>query len=49
MSGLDRFSFANWNEVIASVVMQRPDGLLVIDPAFGKTIRADLTPGQVSI
>ncbi len=43
LNGLDRFSFANWNEVIASVVMQRPDGLLVVDPAFGKTIRADLT------
>jgi len=43
LSGLDRFSFANWKEVIASVAMKRPDGLLVVDPAFGRTIRADLT------
>jgi len=43
LNGLDTFSFATWHSVMASVVMKRPDGLLVFDPSFAKSVRADLT------
>lgn len=43
LSGLDDFSFATWNSVMSTVVMKRPDGLLLIDPTFAKSVRADLT------
>ncbi|MBS1153935.1 MAG: hypothetical protein H6Q89_5633, partial [Myxococcaceae bacterium] len=41
-AAIDDFSFAPWHQVISSVVVKHPRGLLVIDPAFGEEVAADL-------
>jgi glyoxylase-like metal-dependent hydrolase (beta-lactamase superfamily II) len=41
-NGVAEASFAPWHYAIASVLVRHPAGLLVIDPAFGESIAADL-------
>ncbi len=41
-TAVDRLSLANWRQVIGSVVVKHPRGVLIIDPAFGGQIAADL-------
>src|SRR3954470_16870330 len=40
--GVSGFSFAPWNQVIGSVVVKHPNGLTVIDPAFGYEVGRDV-------
>jgi N-acyl homoserine lactone hydrolase len=40
--GVADFSFEPWHSVIGTVVVKRPEGLLVIDPAFGTSVEDDL-------
>lgn len=40
--GVADFSFQTWHSVIGTVVVRRPEGMLVIDPAFGTSIEDDL-------
>lgn len=41
-AGIEGFSFEPWHQVIGSVVVKHPRGVLVIDPAFGEEIATDL-------
>lgn len=41
-AGIEGFSFEPWHQVIGSVVVKHPRGVLVIDPAFGEDISTDL-------
>jgi N-acyl homoserine lactone hydrolase len=41
-AAIDALSFEPWHQVIGSVVVKHPRGTLVIDPAFGDEIAADL-------
>jgi N-acyl homoserine lactone hydrolase len=43
--GVDQGSLALWQQCIGSVVVRRPDGLLVIDSGFGSSIREDMKKG----
>ncbi len=40
--GADQFSFESWKQVIGSVVIRHPQGIVVIDPAFGRDLKRDL-------
>ncbi|MBL8920168.1 MAG: MBL fold metallo-hydrolase [Myxococcaceae bacterium] len=40
--GVAELSFARWDYGIASVLVKHPDGLVVIDPAFGRDVVRDL-------
>lgn len=41
-NGVASFSGGPWKQVIASIAVKHPSGVLMIDPAFGKTIADDL-------
>lgn len=41
-NGVASFSGGPWKQVIASIAVKHPSGVLIIDPAFGKTIADDL-------
>lgn len=40
--GIEGFSFDPWHQVIGSIVVKHPRGVLIIDPAFGEEISTDL-------
>ena len=42
LAGIDALTLKPWHQVIGSVVVKHPRGLLIVDPAFGKQIGADL-------
>jgi glyoxylase-like metal-dependent hydrolase (beta-lactamase superfamily II) len=42
LMGVSELSFAPWNFVIGSVAVKHPAGLVIVDPAFGESIAADL-------
>ena len=41
-NGVASFEGEPWKQTIASIAVMHPSGLLIIDPAFGKTIAEDL-------
>ncbi|MFT3711071.1 MAG: MBL fold metallo-hydrolase [Archangium sp.] len=41
--GVAELSFEDWNFAIASVAIKHPAGLVIIDPAFGRSIASDLS------
>jgi glyoxylase-like metal-dependent hydrolase (beta-lactamase superfamily II) len=41
-NGIDAISFDIWHQAYASIVVRHPAGIVIFDPAFSRTIAADL-------
>lgn len=46
-AAISDFSFDAWDQVIGSVVVKHPRGVLVIDPAFGEAVAADMRQAPI--